>query len=319
MADNSIFQQINDRISIVDLAQYLGFQTVKQGSYYSIKEHDSVKIRPDKNKYIRYSTSSSGKSGDVIDFYMEFCGVDKGVAVQSLKSLCGLDNQRTEPKITRHERPKKVEKKPFELPEKVNAPFKYVYAYLCRSRGIDKDVVTDFVQRGMLYEESKHHNAIFVGYDYDNKPKYAFVKGTNTNAPFAIDQPSGLKYPVGFFVNNNSTSLVITEAVIDAMSVMTISKENGADYKNHNYFSMQGNNVAAIKYHLEHNPQTNQVVIAVDNDDTGDKYREQICELLKDMNFKGKVVDRRPQSKDWNEDLTSGKYKKHKEEDIDYE
>ena len=38
-----------------------------------------------------------------------------------------------------------------------------VYGYLLHHRGIDREVLDAFAQRGMVYESSDYHNAVFVG------------------------------------------------------------------------------------------------------------------------------------------------------------
>ena len=82
-------------------------------------------------------------------------------------------------------------------------------------------------------------------------------------------------------------------------------KKNGVDYETHNYFSMQGNNLAGVKERLTqlHDPPITQVVMVVDNDKTGDKYRTEIRSILKECGFEGNIFDRRPKGNDFNDDL----------------
>ena len=44
------------------------------------------------------------------------------------------------------------------------------YAYLLKERKIDKKVIDAFVRKGMIYESSDYHNAVFVGYALPDMP-----------------------------------------------------------------------------------------------------------------------------------------------------
>lgn len=42
---------IKNEVSITDYARYMGFTILKKGSYYTLKEHDSVMISLKRKKY----------------------------------------------------------------------------------------------------------------------------------------------------------------------------------------------------------------------------------------------------------------------------
>lgn len=305
-----MFKQIRDSVSIVDYAAYLGYTPQKKGGrYYNLAEHDSLMIDAQKNTFKRYSADDV--YGDVIDFAVEMQNIDKGEAIKQLKAFAGITSQRDLPPPQKPAKPvAEEEPTPFELPEKFKGKYKRLFGYLCGERKLSLSVVQDMIRRKMLYESDGRHNAVFVGYDYDGKAKYAFQKGTSSNMKFALDVPGSKKYPVAIFVDNGSRSLVVSEAIIDAMSVMTITEKNGGNYKAHSYLSMQGNNAEAVKYHLQHNPKIEQVVMAVDNDRTGDIYRQKISKIVEDSGRNIKIYDRRPKNKDFNEDLKLEEYLK---------
>ena len=309
MNDNKIFDALKE-ISIVDYAAFLGYTPIKKGNrYYSLKEHDSLMIDTRKNTFRRYSTD---EHGDIIDFAVAMQQISKGEAVKQLKVYAGLSDKDLKDYIPRKISTAQNQEPPkeFILPQKHTGSYKRLFASLCGSRKISQTVVQDLIRRKMLYESEEKHNAVFVGFDYEKNPVYAQMKGTSSTAPFAIDVPGSQKCPYALFVDNRSSSMVVTEAAIDAMSVMTIAELNGADYKAHSYLSLQGNNIAAFKFHFEHNPQISQVVFAVDNDPTGDKYREQLRQVISESGRSVRIIDRRPQTKDFNEDLQAGVYKK---------
>ena len=67
---------------------------------------------------------------------------------------------------------KKYKKKELVLPEK-DDNYRRVYAYLLKTRFIDKEIVNAFVQRKMIYQEKNRKNLVFVGHNEAGKPVYA--------------------------------------------------------------------------------------------------------------------------------------------------
>ena len=133
------------RISIVDYAEEIGFHPYKIGHYYSLKEHDSVRIDPDKNIFVQNST---GAGGSVIDFAMTFQGMDLKRAIRTLggKTATGSVQERKDPDPeTRKEKIGDLK-----LPEK-DSTMKNIFAYLIKTRGIDQTIVQEMVQRKALY------------------------------------------------------------------------------------------------------------------------------------------------------------------------
>ena len=66
----------------------------------------------------------------------------------------------------------------FRLPEK-NEDNEKIIKYLTEKREIEKKLVEEWIDRGDIYEEKKHHNVIFVGRDADGIPRYAHCRGTD--------------------------------------------------------------------------------------------------------------------------------------------
>lgn len=50
--DQETYARISSEIKITDYAQELGFTLVRKGKYYSLKEHDSVMIDPEKKFFL---------------------------------------------------------------------------------------------------------------------------------------------------------------------------------------------------------------------------------------------------------------------------
>ena len=53
-------------------------------------------------------------------------------------------------------------------------------------RGIAGEIIEYCIAQRLLYEESRYHNAVFIGYDGEN-PKYAAIRGTNTKRRFLAE------------------------------------------------------------------------------------------------------------------------------------
>ena len=74
-------------------------------------------------------------------------------------------------------------KQEFSLPLR-NADDRRVFAYL-RKRGIAAQVIRQFMNSGLLYEDAVHHNCVFVGRDESGQAKYAGLRGT-----YDLDSPA---------------------------------------------------------------------------------------------------------------------------------
>ena len=129
------------------------------GSYHTTEEMDSLRIK-NRRTWFRYS---EGKGGDAIDFLQQFEGKNFTEAVDFLLAYNdrSRDSPDRSPPVQRKERPAPVPPAPFVLPP-ANEDTRRVTAYL-KKRGIAPAVIRGFVDAGLLYEEGKYHNAVFVG------------------------------------------------------------------------------------------------------------------------------------------------------------
>lgn len=100
-----------------------------------------------------------------------------------------------------------------------------VFSYLLLTRGIDKDVLYEFVRRKMIYESSDFHNAVFVGYDSNGKPRHAHKRGTVTNNPYK-GNAAGSQPEFSFHWHGTSDKISLFEAPIDMLSFISMHKEN---------------------------------------------------------------------------------------------
>lgn len=302
-----IYDQIKREISILDYAGMHGIELQRAGRYYTMAGHDSVRIDPEKNCFWRNSGIGQTTTGSVIDFANAFVHDDD--LHESLKELTGLvSGSHGVPKnvSSAYQETRQVRKSLEEnLPERSKNMHR-AYAYLTQTRFIEPDVVQDFTDRKMLYQDVRG-NCVFVAYDEAEKPVFASFRGTLSERKFLGDV-SGSDYRQGFYIDNKADKLIVTESVIDAMSIMSVLHGQGADYKQYDYLPLNSaDKHAALLMHLADTPKK-QVLLALDHDLAGVKNMQMMKEKILDE-FSGtgmkaeQITFHVPEKKDWNEEL----------------
>ncbi|MEG1448969.1 MAG: DUF3991 and TOPRIM domain-containing protein, partial [Oscillospiraceae bacterium] len=410
---SALTQAIKDNIPILSYAQMCGFHIQKIGREYTLEEHDSVRINAEKNLFVRNST---GEKGTVIDFCMFAQKCDAETAIKQLRGMLSKQQIPQQTVINKSFKPK--QQLPLDIPKKNSSGYKRMYAYLCKTRCIDSEVVKHLVDRQMLFEDDKHHNCVWLGYDYDGKakfgckrvtvdnkfmPKYIlkdvlkkqdkhvnnrildrgiFIDSSNSHLFIANcsiqkevldemlnkslinkivlafdDEPQkqtdkeeniemiknlcfagevinidvsympninditenfkqvaepykrgdilGSKKSIGMFIDNKSPTLFVTEAPIDAMSLMTFFNRDKCFNINDNSYLVQAgtNGIDALIYHIQHQPNINKIYLCYDNDHAGDLARQNARSELQKIGYKGAVLDKIPIGNDFNDDL----------------
>lgn len=273
-----------------DLANFLisqGEKVRKSGSEYEwLDGSQKVTIRG----HLWYHQYEQ-KGGDAIDFVRRFYNKDYVEAVEMLLNNCG-GQIITSPPIEK-------ERKPFELPPR-NDRMSRVFSYLLLTRGIDKDVLFEFVKNKMIYESADYHNAVFVGYDLNGIPRHAHKRGTVTSnsykGNFAGSQPE-----FSFHWHGTSDKIFLFEAPIDMLSFISMHKEN---WKNHSYAASCSVSDRVLFQCLKDNPNIKNVFLCFDNDEAGQTANKRIADKLNSMNIKSEILI--PIHKDWNEDILNG-------------
>lgn len=226
--------------------------------------------------------------GDAVDFVRRFYSKDYAEAVEMLLNNGG-GQIITSPPIEK-------EHKPFELPPR-NDRMSRVFSYLLLTRGIDKDVLFEFVRRKMIYESSDFHNAVFVGYDSSGKPRHAHKRGTVTSNPYK-GNVAGSQPEFSFHWHGISDKIFLFEAPIDMLSYISMHKEN---WKNYSYAASCSVSDRLLFQCLKDNPNIKNVFLCFDNDEAGQKANKRIADKLNSMNIQNEILV--PTHKDWNEDI----------------
>ncbi len=270
-----------------DLASFLisqGEKIKKSGSEYEwLDGSQKVTIRGNL-WYHQYEQIG----GDAVDFVRRFYNKEYAEAVEMLLNNC------TGQMIT--SLPIEREHKSFKLPPG-NDRISRVFSYLLLTRGIDKDVLFEFVRNKMIYESADYHNAVFVGYDSNGKPRHAHKRGTVTNNPYK-GNVAGSQPEFSFHWYGTSDKIFLFEAPIDMLSYISMCKEN---WKRHSYAASCSVSDRVLFQCLKDNPNIKNVFLCFDNDEAGQTANKRIAGKLNSMNIRNEILV--PTHKDWNEDI----------------
>lgn len=214
-------------------------------------------------------------------------------AVELIESISGSPDYSK--RIEENRTPKPVPKNL--IPPPKNATAYRMERYLT-GRGISMNVIKYCEEKGLLYEDSKYHNAVFLGLDGD-KPAYAFCRGTGEKKVMIEAPGSNKEHSFRLMAAEKNTQVHIFEAAIDALSYASLLEMYGVDFRRKNLLSLGGIAVkkkepgkekeepekemkpppALFNYLLE-NPYTEAVVLHLDNDEPGRTAAAKIAKLL---------------------------------------
>ncbi len=281
----------------VDLPEFLrmrGETLERAGREYKLiyhdesGRHDSITMRGS-----HWYDHKNQIGGGPIKFMREHYGMNFQEAMQALLGYSALPLSHAPPKEVKAE-----EKREFKLPE-ANENMHRVYAYLIKQRFIAPEVITHFAKRKLLYEDKKHHNAVFVGIDGSGVPRQAHKRSTTTfgNSFRQTIEGSDTKYSFAHF--GTSQKLFVFEAPIDLMSFLTLYPK---DWKQHSYIAMNGVYESAVLTALKEQPNLTEIVICTDNDEGGIDAADRLTDVLKENGYTA-IQRLETCMKDWNEVL----------------
>lgn len=282
------------RANAVDLEDFLtrqGEKLLRSGREKRLASDHSITVRG--NEWYDHAAE---KGGCAIDFVQMFYGRSFPDAVTML--LNGEQGQAYRPSEQRKPEPPR----PFVLPE-ANHDMRRVYAYLTKTRCLDRDVVSVFARAKMLYEDAKYHNAVFVGFDKEGVARHAHKRGTYTQGEPFKGNVDGCDPRYSFHYTGQSDTVYVFEAPIDMLSFLSLYQQ---DWQRHSYVSLCGVADYALLQRLEENPQVKKVGLCLDNDKAGLKARERLTGILAEKGY-GEVFSLLPRQKDWNEDLQTAR------------
>ena len=266
---------------------------------YTTKTHDSLKIS--NGMWMWWSRGFGGKGA-----------VDYLVRVRNIPFMKAVGMVLSREKSFK---PMKVQAKNKSPPKQMILPSKAedndaVIDYL-KSRGINEDVITYFIDKGYIYQSALYDNIIFVGYDNDNNPKYAGVRSIEKCGYKGDVYGSDKRFPFRL-VNDNNINLHIFEGAIDLLSYATLLYEQGSDFTSQNLVSLSGvykpkfetanaEIPLALRNLLQEKTNIKNIYLHLDNDTAGKTAAMVLTKILKD---KYNVINHTvPKGKDVNDYL----------------
>lgn len=298
-------ERLKASISILDYAiKQLGLSPVATThNLYQLgapgQPYDSCIIYPD-NSFYRYS---SRVGGDIFSFIQEIEEVDFKAALNQAKKY--YNTYSPEPLELNSSDLKKQQLQAQSFDERLPKPAqdnKRVFAYLAKTRGINPEIIKEYMKRKLLYQSDQTNNCVWVG-EIENQVYYATQRSTQDFKPFKQDIGNFKEVGI-YFDYPNSKSLVITESAIDQMSMMNLL-DNSKDYS---YLSTSGvaTVTKAVDLHLKRRPQGKEIqsiMIALDNDVAGQEATKSLVDHCQKHYPEIELEIRTPYQKDFNLDL----------------
>ena len=261
------------------------------GNTYTTRTHDSLKIS--NGKWMWWSRGIGGNSA--LDYLVKVKGLSFLEAVETIMG-CKVALP------TDYCTPKK------ETPKSASTE---IVTQSLFGRGIDFEIITHCIQKGLIFESLPYHNAVFVGKDEKGTPRYAAYRATNNSRLMGDASGSDKHYSFRLEGSNNS-EVHLYECAIDALSYATLMKMNGDDWRKENLVSLAGVYAprekieeskvpAAVEGFLKSHPEIKRIVLHFDNDEVGRKATQALQIILSD---RYEVIDSPPKfGKDFNDFL----------------
>lgn len=286
-----------ERAAYVNLPQFLmahGFDLKKVGREYVWKDHDSLHIKDngpgERGQWFRFREN---KGGDNIGFLREYMDMS---FIDAVEALTGEHIDRTyTPSRTYESKPVQQTARELSLAEADNS--RRMFAYLCKTRGLDYDMLYALVKKGTISQEEKTGNVLFKYFGTDGKVIGAEKVGTSTEHKFkgiATGSAGGHGFEV---VRGTGEKAFFFESAIDMLSYLQMHDQ---ELDNCRLVSMMGvkPNIV-LDTMLRHNISPENVFLCSDNDTAGNDFAQRLQEQYPDM----KRVITPDTYKDWNDML----------------
>ena len=292
-----IIDEQKERANLVNLPQFLmshGFDLKKVGKEYVWKEHDSLHIKDngpgERGQWFRFSENKGGDNIGLLREYMDMSFID------AVEALTGEHIDRTyTPSHTYEPKPVQQTARELSLAEADNC--RRVFAYLCKTRGLDYDMLSALVKKGVISQEEKTGNVLFKYFDTDGKVIGAEKVGTSTEHKFkgiATGSVGGHGFEV---VRGTGEKAFFFESAIDMLSYLQMHSK---ELDNCRLVSMMGVKPSIVlDTMLRHNIAAENVFLCSDNDTAGNEFAQRLQEQYPDM----KRIITPDTYKDWNDML----------------
>ena len=281
--DANIVEQARSADVLAFLEKHHGFTFTHRGGVYRCRQHPSLAVKDDRLSWYWHSKGMGGHGA--LDYLMKIENLPFRQAVEAVSHL---------PAAVPISGSRPTDKRLI-LPERAGMLQARLIEYLCNRRGIGCSIVTAMLDEGRIYED-RRGNVVFVGFDEQNRPRFASLRGT-ASQPFRMDC-AGSDKRYGFCMGDvPSETLYIFESPIDAMSHATLAGERQHD----NRLSLAGTSDTALPKYLEAHPGVKELVLCLDNDPPGREASVAIARKYAAQGYRTRIE--LPQGKDYNADL----------------
>ena len=235
---------------------------------YTTKSHDSLKIS--NGLWYWFTKGVGGKSA--IDYLIKVRNYTFINAVQTV-----LGNIKIQAPV-QYKQQEKEKEKHLKIPIKAVNNDRAINYLL--SRGIDKDIINYCIENKLLYQEEKTNNVVFIGYNNDNIPSYAFCRATNQERFMREATGSNKRYSFKIKADKENNIVHLFESSIDLLSYATLLHLENKNWRAENLLSLGG--IYSSKYDvektkipvsltefLERNPNVDEIHLHLDRDLAG--------------------------------------------------
>ncbi len=310
-------------VSIIDYCQHIGFDLVLKNHAFKHPGWNGLTINQNGEKFFDFSSSIGGGTIKFVRWIEPALGRSNISWSEAIQKLLDCDGGRdySDVEYKRHDEPSmKPTRHTTFKPSKPFDNYRHVFAYLIKTRHLSQKIVQFFVKEKMLFEDN-HHNCVFTCLDENGKSRGEILRSSQDFKIFKGMAP-GSSYEYGFYLRsqgneglggleiNNKNRLRVFESPIDLMSYFTLNEMSRPGYLSRtteNNLALAGLKPNTLLSHLRRYPEIDTVLLAVDNDAAGRKFKHEMCKKV-DTTLKGEGrkitwIEQLPTRKDWNEDL----------------
>lgn len=293
---NEQIEQANN-INILDYSIKQGYDVKHvSGSAYEIRKQGGLTINSQQNKWYSHLNETGGGP---IQFVMY---MDNVKWPEAIRKLLGLSHNLNLQSVKKPDMEKeKQEKGPLILPDK-NKTYNHMFAYLIKTRKIDKEVVWKAVKTGRLYENAQK-SCVFIGYDLKGEAKYASYRSTNTKGKVFRGDIKNSDKSFPFYMGTKGDTVYVLESPIDVMSYISLYLIRNRKFEGH-CISLGGVSTSALDRFLDKHKEVTSIMVCTDADQAGNNCCSKIISKYKD---KYKIFRHMPKGKDFNEQLVMEK------------
>ncbi len=244
-----------------DLGEYFkhnGYEVEQRRNELHVKGYGGLYINTETNEWYCFSQPEKGGGRNAVNCLTKILGMDFKTAV------CELTGYSCSRHVS-YERPAPPPKKrELLLPERGD-DMKRVFAYLCGTRKINSEIISDMVRGGLLYQD-KMGNAVFLHKDEKGVIVGAEIQGTSTYRRFkgVAAGTSDSVFSVKIGVPNRA---YVFESAVDLLSFRQLA--NPDKIQNAALVSMAGLKPNSLKSLSDNGLR---LYSCVDNDEAGIKF-----------------------------------------------